>query len=149
MGSARFSRRQGSVRIVILLDTHVLVWLGNGDPMLGKQAWRTIREDGNLHASVMSYWEAAMLVRKRRLTFATPAQAWLDQVLEAGGMQLAPVTSSMAADAGALPPPLHGDPCDRLLVATARSLNCSLVTADEKILRYAELGHLRAVDARL
>lgn len=43
----------------------------------------------------------------------------------------------------------HGDPADRLIVATARALDCPLVTADEKILAYAAAGHLKAVDARL
>jgi PIN domain nuclease of toxin-antitoxin system len=41
--------------------------------------------------------------------------------------------------------PFHGDPADRLLVATARTLPATLITRDAKILSYSEAGHLRAL----
>jgi PIN domain nuclease of toxin-antitoxin system len=44
-----------------------------------------------------------------------------------------------------LPGQIHGDPMDRILIATARALNLILVTSDRPILRYAEAGHLRTL----
>jgi PIN domain nuclease of toxin-antitoxin system len=44
-----------------------------------------------------------------------------------------------------LPPPIHKDPADRLLIATARSLNVPIVTRDRFILDYAEAGHVDAI----
>jgi len=35
-----------------------------------------------------------------------------------------------------LPDPFHRDPADRIIVATARKLQCPIVTADHKILEY-------------
>ena len=44
-------------------------------------------------------------------------------------------------------PSVLGDPMDRLLVATARQLNATFVTADRAILAYARGGHVRVHDA--
>ena len=89
-----------------------------------------------------------MLVRKGRVKFEVPIQEWADMILE-NGITLIGVSSEIAVDAGQLPHTIHGDPADRILVATARALRCPLLTADRKILSYAAAGHLQAIDARL
>jgi len=52
---------------------------------------------------------------------------------------------AMAIDACTLPGDFHADPADRILVATARAENATLVTRDEKILAYAQAGHVRVL----
>lgn len=134
---------------MILLDTHVLLWLADGDPKLGGKALALIRvSEESLRVSAMSYWECAMLSRKGRLTFSKPVFEWLDEVLGNGGIEAVPVTPVIAADAGSLPDSIHGDPSDRIIMATARALGCPLATADGPILQYAAQGHLQAIDAR-
>lgn len=90
-----------------------------------------------------------MLVHKGRLDVGVSAREWANAVLRTDEVELAELTASIAADAGTLPEGIHGDPADRIIVATARSLGCPLLTKDRKILDYAAAGHLKAIDARL
>ena len=62
------------------------------------------------------------------------------------GIRVAPFTTDMAIDSAHLPQPMHGDPADRLLIATARHLGIPVVTRDRKILAYAESGQVLAID---
>ena len=55
------------------------------------------------------------------------------------------IDQEIAVEAYRLPPPIHKDPIDRLLIATARLLGASLLPADEPILQYP---HVLAMDAR-
>ena len=89
-----------------------------------------------------------MLVAKRRLVLATDVADWIDATREPPGVRIADVTAEIAVDGTRLPGVFHGDPADRLIVATARSLGATLVTCDERILAYAEDGDLRVADGR-
>ena len=60
-------------------------------------------------------------------------------------MSLMPLTSTICVRSTRLPAGLHGDPADRLIVATARELGATLVTRDARVLRYAGAGNLSAV----
>lgn len=133
---------------MILLDTHVLIWAVDDDPKLGARARAIIEADDDRRVSTMVAWELAMLARKERLSFAMTLDAWLERSLRNLEAHDVPVTRAIARGAGGLAGGLHGDPCDRIMVATARHLGCVLLTADEKILRYAAAGHVNAVDAR-
>jgi PIN domain nuclease of toxin-antitoxin system len=44
-----------------------------------------------------------------------------------------------------LPRPIHPDPADRLLIATARIPDATLITGDKSILAHAKAGHVKAV----
>jgi len=58
---------------------------------------------------------------------------------------LAALGPEIALDAWFLPGQVHGDPMDRLLIATARRLSAALVTRDDRILAYARAGHMQAI----
>ena len=131
---------------MILLDTHVLVWLVENGRRLGKAARETIQTDTELCLSAMTFWELGMLLGKGQIALTMPLPALLDRVIREG-MTIVPVSAPIAIDAHILPR-LHGDPMDRLLMATARSLDCPLMTADHVIEEYAAAGHIRMVDAR-
>ena len=68
--------------------------------------------------------------------------------LTQAAIRLEPISPSIAIDAGQLPGGIHGDPADRIIIATSRHLGCPLLTTDRKILAYAAIGHLKAIDAR-
>lgn len=133
---------------MILLDTNVVIRIMNGEGRIGPAALDALDDGGELRCSAMVEWEVAMLAGKGRLRFEMPYDAWLDQAATTLGYAEVPVTGAIARDAGSLPGKLHGDPCDRIMIATARALGCPLLTTDRKILAYAAAGHLRAVDAR-
>lgn len=133
---------------MILLDTHVLVWLLDGSKRLGMAARARIEADaGETYLSAMTFWELSLLEKKRQIVLAMPLPALLHEVTGSGGMIIEPVSAGIAIDANGLPA-LHGDPVDRLLMATARALDCPLLTADHVIAEYAAAGHVQAIDAR-
>ena len=134
----------------VLLDTHVWVWLMLGDNRLGSANRRMLERaapDGRLRVSVISVWEVAMLEAKGRLTLAADCESWVRAALAAPGIQLAELTPHIAISSTRLPGEFHGDPADRLLIATAREGGAALLTADQAILQYGRAGHVHAVEA--
>jgi PIN domain nuclease of toxin-antitoxin system len=135
---------------VILLDTHILLWLAEDDKRLGKQARETIgtaAAAGNVIVSAISFWEIGMLIEKSRIALSMPLGDFAEILGQRHDIRVAPVDARIAIETANLPPGLHGDPGDRMLVATARHLACPLATTDGKILTYSAQGHLQAIDA--
>lgn len=131
---------------LIVLDTHVLVWLDKGEPRLGGETRRELDKalaSGELTVSAISFWETAMLVAKGRLSLPTPVEAWRRQLLDAGLLEL-PVDGEIGVLAVSLPD-LPGDPADRIIVATATRSGATLVTVDERLLAWP--GPLPRLDA--
>ena len=132
---------------MILLDTHVLLWLESGNERLGANARREIDrawEVGEAAVSAVSFWEVAMLESKGRLELKLDLQAWRRDLLQRGLVEVA-VDGGTALRAGQLVG-LHGDPADRLIIATALA-GYQLVTADMLILNWSGvLNRLRATD---
>jgi len=136
---------------VILLDTHVLLWLANNDARLGEQAHIVIKEAAAsrvIAVSAISFWEIGLLIEKQRISMPLQLTDFAALVSKRG-IRVAPVNSRIAVESGSLPPGLHGDPGDRLIAATARALACTLLTSDTKLLDYSAAGHVEALDARL
>lgn len=134
----------------LVIDTHVWLWLEADPDRLGKPARARIEQAaraGRLWVSVMSVWEIGMLVAKDRIRLSMPVDEWVRQASATPGMQMLGVIPEIALESTRLPDAPHGDPVDRLLIASARVHNLTLVTADEKILAYAEQGHLKALKA--
>jgi PIN domain nuclease of toxin-antitoxin system len=134
---------------VILLDTHVIVWFMQADPRLGgkaRSAIETARRGEGIGISAITPWEIAMLAGKGRLSLGRPVSEWVRQTLEMDGISLAPLDPVIAVEAGELAG-LHGDPADRIIIATARYHDAALVTADRIILDHAAAGHVQAIDA--
>ena len=93
-------------------------------------------------------FEITALHTSGRLRLSRPAEGWLREGLTAAGVRVAEVTPAIAIDAGAIPRTALADPLNRLLVAAARQLNATLLTAGRAILDYARAtGNLRAQDA--
>ena len=132
---------------MIVLDTHVLVWLAEGSPKLGKKS-RLLMDEAlkaeALFVSVISFWEVAMLVEKRRLDMQMSVDAWRKSLIE-NGLKEVDLTGDMAIYSAQLNN-FHGDPADRMIVSTAISLTATLCTADEKILSWDQ--SLMRLDAR-
>ncbi|MDX8405082.1 MAG: type II toxin-antitoxin system VapC family toxin [Mariprofundus sp.] len=126
---------------MIILDTHALVWLDAGNDQLGAGAINVIDQAlaGNaLAVSAISFWEVAMLVNKGRLILDITPDIWRQELIDRGLVELSMDgnTGIKAADLRAF----HGDPADRIIVATALSTGSSLITADKKILDWSGLS---------
>lgn len=132
----------------LALDTHIWIWLMEGTadlkPRLRKRMEACAR-DGELLVSAISPWEVGMLEAKGRVTFDQDCAAWVRDALSAPGIRLVPLDPDIAVASTRLPGDFHGDPADRIIVATARAFACELVTADAGIALYAKAGHLRVM----
>lgn len=134
----------------LLLDTHVwLRYLGvSGD--VNRSALPTLHRaaaDGILYVSIISTWETAMLVKRGRLSLNTSVHRWTEEALSKPGINLLPFSPEIAIESVNLPEPIHKDPADRILIASARVETMTLVTRDVEVLEFAartKLAHLRA-----
>jgi PIN domain nuclease of toxin-antitoxin system len=134
----------------VLLDTHVWVWLADGRKEMHREALdlaERAAEASLLRVSIICAWEVGMLEAKGRIRFDIPCEDWIHRAFGMPGLSLMPLTPSICARSSRLPGEFHGDPADRLIVATARELGAILLTRDGPILGYAGLGHLRALRA--
>ena len=86
-----------------------------------------------------------MLEKWGRVALPMNVRTWVDQALGKPGIAIAPLTPDIAIESVHLPGELHGDPADRMLVATARLLGATLLTKDAQLLRYSR--HVRALEA--
>lgn len=130
----------------MLIDTHVLLWMDRDDSALGARArdqllgaWR----DGEVAVSAISFWEAAILAQRGRITLPKPALLWRDDWLAAGLLEIA-IDGRIALLASQLEH-LHRDPADRFIIATAIEKATALMTADQQILAWN--GPLRCLRA--
>ena len=134
---------------LIVLDTHVWVWLMNGSPELTDSAALAFINQAcrssALYVSAISVWEVAMLEAKNRVVLRQECSEWVAKALGAPGISLAPLTPAIAAASSRLPGNFHGDPADRILVATTRALQATLVTRNKEILAYAAASYVQAI----
>ncbi len=132
---------------MIILDTHVLIWLDQGVPALGDNARErangALREEA-LAIATVSFWEVAALCRRDRLRIRQPIAIWRRTLLDLG-LQEVPLGGEIAIVAGQLEG-LHGDPADRMIIATSILSDATLLTADQSILDWD--GSLKRLDAR-
>jgi PIN domain nuclease of toxin-antitoxin system len=134
----------------LLLDTHVLLWLMFGEPMLGpktKKAIALASLKSLLLVSAITPWEIGMLAGKKRINLYRDVLDWVRSALSMPGVGLTPLSLEVAVGSNQLPFEMQSDPADRILVATARHLGATLVTADRALLEMAKKGHFRALDA--
>ena len=130
-----------------LIDTHIWIWYGMRNPKLGAAARELIErsvQEGGLAVSIMTLWEISLLESKERIHLGMTAAEWLEEALALPNLMALPLELPAILDAHRLPGIFHADPADRLIVATARHHNLTLITDDRKILDYANQGYLRA-----
>jgi PIN domain nuclease of toxin-antitoxin system len=129
-----------------LLDTHVWLWSHEADAKFGPKAQGilTSSEDERL-VSAISTFEIARLIRKGRLILQQSFASWSAQSLHDLVATTIDVTHEIAWEAYNLPGSFHKDPADRLLIATARLHDLTLLTADDSILSYQ---HVKRAAAR-
>jgi PIN domain nuclease of toxin-antitoxin system len=118
---------------VIVLDTHAWLWWAGDHERLPPRLRRRLAADDDLVISAISCWEAAMLVERGRLTLAPDARSGIRRATTVPNLRVMDVTEAIATDAGLLGAAFHGDPADRIVVATALHLKVPLVTKDERI----------------
>jgi PIN domain nuclease of toxin-antitoxin system len=132
-GDAAGATAEAPVKFV--LDTHVLLWWFE-QASLSNAHRRTIRKASAAHplwVSDITLWEIAMLVELGRIRLRLPLREWLDRATAAPLVMRHGISPAVAAEVASFPHTFHRDPADRIIVATARVLGATLLTADQRI----------------
>ena len=136
----------------IVLDTHVWIWLMEGDATrLSDSVIEELErasDVGGLRVSAISIWEVAMLEAKGRLRLSRALDEWVRDALRARGLRLLQLTPEIAIESARLPGKVPGDPADRIIMASARAEGSRLATRDRAIIQYGRSGHLAVLNAR-
>lgn len=127
---------------MILLDTHAWLWWQAEPTKLSAPALRAIRQAARttcIGISALSCWEIAMLVAKERIGLSLDVTAWIAQALEHPAVQLLELSPTIAIASTRLTGSPPNDPVDRILIATAKTHNCAIVSKDRRIRSYPQV----------
>lgn len=132
----------------LLLDTCAAIWITE-DEQLSPEATleinRAAAEGRPVYLGLYTAWERAMLSAKHKLTSPLSPKVWFERFTTRPEVEVVPLTSDILIESCFLPGEIHGDPADRILIATARALDLTIVTRDRDILAYSGRGHVRAI----
>jgi PIN domain nuclease of toxin-antitoxin system len=126
---------------VILLNSCAAIWAAANDPSLKASTTSLIDDaarDDMLALSSITAWEIGTLIRRGRLRVQGSGETFLSCIFEAPGVRELPVNRKIATHAAMLGDDFHGDPANRIIIATAIVRRCRLITRDRLILAYAK-----------
>jgi PIN domain nuclease of toxin-antitoxin system len=124
---------------MIVIDTHIWLWWLSNPEKLSKLASEHIDNEiknGQIIISTISTWEMAMLIAKGRLKMSIGISDWIAATESLPFVKFSRVDNKIALQSVQLPGKLHNDPADRIIIATAITMNASVVTSDRKIIAY-------------
>ena len=119
---------------MILLDTHILIWMSSDPKRLSKKAREAIREarqKTGIAAASITLWELAWLAENRRILVSGSVESFVRETISR--VIVMPMTPEIVALAVRLPSDYPKDPADRLIASTAIVDGIPLVTADERV----------------
>jgi PIN domain nuclease of toxin-antitoxin system len=120
--------------VKLLLDTHIWLWSALEPNRLTRRVDKVLRDPANeLWLSPVSVGELIVLLRKGRLKLPHDVASWVARTMEELQINEAPLTVEVALAISSLDF-RHGDPADHFIAATARVLDLTLVTADDRLL---------------
>lgn len=117
---------------MILLDTHTFIWLNLNMKRVNAKIVRAVKAEYDLALATVSLWEIGMLDEYKKISLPYAYENWVEDTLKSTGVQLLPLTKEIAMRTNRLP--MHGDPVDQVIAATALIHKCRLATEDRKLL---------------
>lgn len=127
--------------MVLLLDTHVLLWTLAAPERLPQDVVAQIESpETTVYFSVASVWEIAIKTARGKIDFQYTPEDIAQAARDTGFVEL-PVSAAHGAKVAHLPPH-HRDPFDRLLIAQVLLMPAQLLTADSALVPYSELVRL-------
>lgn len=87
--------------------------------------------------SDISIWEVGTKVAKGQLRLTPDVGGWIQRATRRPGFSFLPLDRDILLGSTQLPGEIHGDPADRMLIASAALSAMPLVTADGLIVEYA------------
>ncbi len=124
---------------MIVLDTHTWIWFISNPELLSEKARKATddaKKKRRIFISSISVWEVALLTAKGRLSLTMDVSGWIAKSEMLPFIRFIPVNNGIALNSVNLPQPIHNDPADRIIIATAMITGFPLVTKDQKISDY-------------
>ena len=131
-----------------LLDTCAMIWATNFAPVSREFLWVLSEAEvsrPSVSVSTISAWEVGMLISKGRLPTVKPALGWFNDFVAQKQVSVIEASPEILIASSFLPQPIHNDPTDRILIATAREHDLTIITRDRAILSYGALGHVKVL----
>lgn len=122
---------------MIVLDTHIFLWLNLQPEKLPLAIASALYEEEQWGLSAISLWETAMLSSRKRITIPGQLLDWLHKAIDIPRLAILPLTPEIAAQSEFLP--IHGDPADRIIAATAIAHASPLATVDRLLVHVPQL----------
>jgi PIN domain nuclease of toxin-antitoxin system len=119
----------------MMLDTCALLWLASGDKKISRPTLKQINEASAVYVSAISGFEIAIKAGRGKLKLPHAPQEWFEKIIEHHGLTVLPLELNICIAAAGLPP-IHNDPCDRFIIATAILNDLTVVTTDENFEKY-------------
>jgi len=119
----------------VILDTCALIWLAAGGKKFTRPTFRKMETAPLLHASVLSAFEIARKSYDGGLTLAALPEEWFARLVDKYGLTVLPLDLPTCLRAAGLPR-IHNDPVDRFIIATAKIMDCEVVTSDSRFPEY-------------
>ena len=124
---------------MIVLDTHAWVWFVDNPGRLSAPARKAIEAAlaaSSILISSISSWEVAMLAATGRLKLTIDVRDWIAKCEALPFFNFVPVDNAIFVRSVFQPGPLHADPADRIIIATALMKDIPIVTQDQRIRNY-------------
>lgn len=126
----------------------MIIYLAHDEPI--SQEARQVLDKMPAHSrlvqmSAFSAWEVGMLASRGRLKLTRPPLDWFRVMQQRFGIDVVPLVPEILVASSFLPEPVHGDPADRILIATAREHDLTIITRDRAILAYGAAGHVKTL----
>ena len=119
----------------MILDTCALLWLASGDRQLSEHARELIHQSKEVSVTSISAFELGQKYQRGKLSLPTPPSEWFKAIIQHHGLTVFDLSASICFAATELPP-IHNDPFDRLIIATARSQQMPVITTDSIFNQY-------------
>ncbi len=133
----------------LIFDTHAWFWLATGSNEIIKNSEMkqliNSLHDYKLIISSISHWEISMLETKGRIVLKTDCLTWLTESIRRTNVQIVDISPEISVLSNRLPGEMHGDPADRIIVATTRVIDGILLTRDAKVLDYGKQGYVNTL----
>ena len=125
----------------LLLDTCCIIWAVSEPSAISKSAITLLTtEEAEIYVSAISVAELACAVERGRIIIDRHWKKWFRHYIDLNRWQVENISLEIMEEAYSLPDDFHADPADRIIAATARLNNYSILTADKKILAYPHVN---------
>jgi PIN domain nuclease of toxin-antitoxin system len=134
--------------VPLILDTCAAIWIVSDAALAPKavDALDRARDEREfVYVSPITAWEIALLAVKGRFASPHTPKVWFSRLMAIDMFRLAELSPSILIDSCSLPGSPPRDPGDRIILATARELDLTIMTRDRSILAYGQAGQVRAM----